>query len=175
MRRHHQLGPLGGGAALLCQLGQQARMQEVLRFLDSDERRRRRVVQQDEVCQQLEGAVRCKSRKHWLVERSVFDLKEQAPVEHGLGQHTFDSWNAASKYFKDPFKLCSMALCEELNHVGEVVARFGQSLLWPGLGLPARTIGRQIGNVPAGNEIPKCRDSGVLGELPQCVDRQQVG
>ena len=58
MGSHEDLRCFGCFPALLRQPVEQARMQEVLRLLDADERRRNRIVQQGQVSEHLERAVR---------------------------------------------------------------------------------------------------------------------
>ena len=50
-----------------------------------------------------------------------------------------------------------------------------QAFLRPRFGLAARAVGREIRDVPAGDEVAQRGHARVLGELPQRVDRQQIG
>jgi hypothetical protein len=55
-----------------------------------------------------------------------------------------------------------------------VVTRAGKALLRPGPWLTAAVLDGEVGHVPARNELAQRCDPGMLRELPQRVDRDQV-
>ena len=110
-----------------------------------------------------------------MTERGVLDLQQQTPVGHDIGQHTLNAWYPPTQDAEDIIQSFWMLFGQVLNDVGEIVARFAQPFLGSCLGLPARAVGRQVGHVSAGDKVAQRYHAWVLGELPQRVDRQQVG
>ncbi len=174
MGRHHELSPRAGHPAFLGQLRQQPRVQEVLRLFDAGERWRLGVVQQHEIRQHLQRPVGGELREHRLVERCILDLQQQAAVGHRIGQHALDARHAAAQNPEDALELVAMLLRKILDHVRQVVAGFRHPLLRACLRLPTRTVGGEIGHVPATDEFTQRRDAWMLGKLPQRIDGQQV-
>jgi hypothetical protein len=94
VRRHEQLSPFRRIPAFFRQAVEQSRMQEVLELLDADERRRRRVVQQDQIGKHLQRSIRGKPDEDGVLKWCVLDRQQQAAIRHGLGQDLLDTWNA---------------------------------------------------------------------------------
>ena len=169
------LRPHGRRPAFLRQLGQQARMQEVLRLLDPDEARRMRVVQHGQVGQHLHRPVRGEAREDRLLERRILELQQQPSIRHRFGIDPLQPRNALAQHGEDRFQPFGVLLLEVLDDVGQVVAALVQALLRPGFRLGAGLVDGQIGHIPVGDELPQRGHAGMLGQLPQRVDRDQVG
>jgi hypothetical protein len=98
-------------------------VKEVLRLFDADEGRRSRVVENHQIGQHLERAIRGEAGEDWLEEGCVLDLEQETPVGHGLGQDALDPRHALPQRGEDLIETMRMLLGEELDDVGEVVAR----------------------------------------------------
>lgn len=103
----------------------------------------------------------------------LFD--EQPAVGHSLSQHALDARHAAAQDVEDLLQAVAMPLVKVLDDVGQVVAGAGHALLWAGLGLTARSVGREIRHVPTGDEVAKCGNARMLGKLTERVHGQQIG
>lgn len=120
-------------------------MQKVLRLLDADERRRRRVVQKHEIREHLQRSVGRELRQHRVAEGRVLDLQQQTAVGHGLGQDPFDARHPLAQHVEDPFQPVGVLFGQILDDIGDVVPRLREPVLRARFGLTACALGRQIG------------------------------
>ena len=174
MGRDQELRSLGRGLALLSEHRQQARVQEVLGLLDADEGGRRRVVQHDQVGQHLERAVRREPRQDRLFEGRVLDGQEQAAIGHRRRVDPLDPRHPLLHARVDLRQVLRVALFQELDDVGQVVAGPTQALLSASLGLAAGVVDRQVRDVPARDEATERGDARVVAQAAQGADRQEI-
>ena len=112
--------------------------------------RRIGVIQQHQVGQHLQRTVRRESRHDRVVERGVLDLEQESSVRHRLGQDSLDPGHPSAQDVEDALQMLRVSLPQELDDVGQVVARLGQAFLRPGFGLAAHAVGRKVRHVPPG-------------------------
>ena len=136
MRRHEDLRGPGCLPAFLREPVEQARMEEVLRLLDADERRWSRVMQQYEIGERLQRAVGCESGHDRLPERGVLDLQQQSSVLHPVGGHRLDLGNSLPEPSEYELEVFGMLFGEVLYDVREVGSGLAQPFCGPASGCP---------------------------------------
>jgi hypothetical protein len=100
---------------LLRQAAQQAGMKKIFRLLDADEGRWRRIVQQHEIREHLQRAVRREARQHRIGERRVLDHQQQTAIRHRFRQHPLDPRHARLQRFEYSLQPLRMPLREILD------------------------------------------------------------
>ena len=107
-------------------------------------------------------------------ERGILEAQEQATVRQYFRFDPLDSRHPAAQdleYLVQPF---GVLVVEVLNHVREVVTGLGQPFLAPRFGVAACRIRREIGEMPARDELAKSNHAGILREHSKGVDSQHV-
>ena len=166
MRRDENLRcvllPRGVLAQLLGQHLQQLVVETVLRLLDTDERRRLRILQHDQVGKDLERTVGHLLRIEGIVESPVVEPKQQSPIRALLRIDSVDAWDPPGNSIQDALESVGLFPLHELHDVAKVVAVHVQVLLRAGQWKTSGGIRSEVAQVPSFHEPPEGRYPGML-------------
>ena len=83
-------------------------------------------------------------RIKWVVETTVVEAKQHAPILRHMGVNLGDTWDAVGDALKDGFEPNRVFALHELDDVAKIVAMDIQMALRPGAWQAPRSIGLEI-------------------------------
>jgi len=109
-------------AELVPQLVKELRIELILGLLDRKQRVRFRIVEQQQVGEHLDRAIRDVARDERVLEAAVLEAQHQTAVLGGLGLHAVHPRDALAHGLKHPLEAVRVMLVEILGHLRDVVS-----------------------------------------------------
>ena len=134
-----------------------------------------RVVEQHEIGEHLDRAVRDVAGDERVLETSVLEAQHEATVLGGLGLDAAYARHAFAHHSQDAVEAVAMVLVEVLRDLGDVVAARRKMLGVAGLGTRPGIADVEVGDVPVLDQAAELGDDPELLELPKPLDGEHAG